>query len=108
MRDNWKALAIALISIIGTLAGFWVVMGREMTTRSEVTEMIRTQAIQKEEVSSMLINETPYTKDRLHIMSSIQESKQVNVKLTDAINGLTRELAQIRAVNELLLDKKSQ
>ena len=92
--ENWKALAVALLSVIGSFATFYLTIGRDVVTRDETIALIKTHA--------------PYAEDRKLIHSKLATVEETNGKLSDAINGLTNELAKLRAVNEMLMSDRKK
>jgi len=88
-EDIWRILAVALLSCVGSFVTFYWTIGRNVATKPEIVEMIKVH--------------TPYKEDAKLIHAKLSGVESTNQKLSDAINGLTRELATIRAVNEILL-----
>jgi len=60
--DFWQNLATTAIGIIVTMMGFWVAIGRNMATKSEVAHMIETQS--------------PYIHDKQFIMERLANNKE--------------------------------
>jgi hypothetical protein len=58
----WENLATTAIGIIVTMMGFWVAIGRNMATKSDVAHMIETQS--------------PYIHDKQFIMERLANNKE--------------------------------
>jgi hypothetical protein len=58
----WENIATTSIGIIVTMLGFWFTIGRNMTTKAEVSHMIETQS--------------PYIHDRQFIMERLANNKE--------------------------------
>jgi hypothetical protein len=58
----WENLATTAIGIIVTMMGFWVAIGRNMATKSDVAHMIETQS--------------PYLHDKQFIMERLANNKE--------------------------------
>ena len=67
----WQSLATASIGIIVTMMGFWVAIGRNMATKSEVSHMIETQS--------------PYIHDRQFIMERLAANKESQAAFATAL-----------------------
>ena len=59
----WENIATTSLGIIITMVGFWVTVGKNMVTRSEVLNMIETQS--------------PYNADRQFIMERLANNKEM-------------------------------
>lgn len=94
----WQSLATASIGIIVTMMGFWVAIGRNMATKSEVAHMIETQS--------------PYCQDRQFIMERLASNKENQVQFatalqrnTEVMNELKIQLATLGKTLEALEDR---
>jgi hypothetical protein len=94
----WQSLATAAIGIIVTMMGFWVAIGRNMATKSEVAHMIETQS--------------PYLQDRQFIMERLASNKENQVQFatalqrnTEVMNELKIQLATLGKTLEALEDR---
>jgi hypothetical protein len=94
----WQSLATASIGIIVTLMGFWVAIGRNMATKSEVAHMIETQS--------------PYLQDRQFIMERLASNKESQAQFatalqrnSDVMNELKIQLATLGKTLEALEDR---
>ncbi len=79
----WKQGATQLATVVLAMAGFWLVEGREYTTRNEV--------------SSMIEKDAPYTRDRQLILNRLTETAEVNKELSKAIVDLRVAIAEMRS-----------
>ena len=57
----WENVATTSLGIIVTMIGFWVTVGKNMTTKSEVLELIK--------------NQSPYNQDRQTIFERLDNNK---------------------------------
>lgn len=95
MKENYKLLLFAcgtLITVVLTMAGFWLVEGRTYITRAEAGEMIQTHA--------------PYIKDREMILKSLNSNESTNSDLAKSISELNVTLAEIRT--ELKINRENR
>ena len=83
MKDAWRSIAVAAVSCLTLMIGFWLVEAREYVSRAEVTEMIKTQS--------------PYVADRQLILSGMENLSRTLEENNKAINGLNVEIACLRA-----------
>jgi hypothetical protein len=67
----WENIATTSIGIIVTMLGFWVTIGRNMATKSEVLAMIETQS--------------PYVHDRQFIMERLNSNKENQTAFANAL-----------------------
>jgi len=67
----WENIATTSIGIIVTMIGFWVAIGRNMATKSEVLVMIETQS--------------PYVHDRQFIMERLNSNKENQAAFANAL-----------------------
>lgn len=99
----WQSVASVSIGIIVTLIGFWVGVGKKIIT--------------KEEISSMIQNETPYCKDREFIMERLATNKETQAalsitlqKVIEVMNELKIQIATLGKTLEALeerIDRKN-
>lgn len=78
----WQSIASAAIGIIVTMGGFWVMIGRNMTTRSEVLAMIETQS--------------PYVHDRQFIMERLNTNKETQAQFANALQRNTEVMNELK------------
>lgn len=83
MKDAWRSIAVAAVSCLTLMIGFWLVEAREYVSRAEVSEMIKTQS--------------PYVADRQLILSGMENLSRTLEENNKAINGLNVEIARLRA-----------
>jgi hypothetical protein len=77
----WQTIATVSLSVLITLIGFWVGIGRKILTRDEISKMIA--------------NDSAYTKEREFIMERLASNKE-------AYNALSVTLQKvIEVMNEL-------
>jgi hypothetical protein len=91
----WENIATTSIGIIVTMLGFWVTVGKNMTTRAEVLVMIETQS--------------PYVHDRQFIMERLNSNKENQAvfatalqRNTDVMNELKIQIATLGKTLEAL------
>lgn len=94
----WENIATTSIGIIVTMLGFWVTIGRNMTTKADVLNMIETQS--------------PYIHDRQFIMERLNTNKEIQAAFsnalqrnTDVMNELKIQIATLGKTLEALEDK---
>jgi hypothetical protein len=94
----WESIATTSIGIIITMIGFWVAIGKNMATKSEVAEMIETKS--------------PYLQDRQFIMERLAVNKETQAALTgmlqrntEVMNELKIQIAMLGKTLEALEDR---
>lgn len=94
----WESIATTSLGIIVTMAGFWVFIGRNMVSRSEVVEMIETKS--------------PYIHDRQFIMERLNVNKETQAQFslalqrnTEVMNELKIQLATLGKTLEALEER---
>jgi phage tail tape-measure protein len=70
----WKQSTATLVTWLAAMVGFWLMVGREYPTRSEVSGMISTEA--------------PYNEDRAMVMKQLTDNTEVTKSLTEAVVAL--------------------
>jgi hypothetical protein len=78
----WENIATTSIGIIVTMVGFWVAIGRNMATKSEVLVMIETQS--------------PYTHDRQFIMERLNTNKETQAAFASALQRNTEVMNELK------------
>ena len=78
----WQGLATTSIGIIATMAGFWVMIGRNMATKTEVAHMIETQS--------------PYSQDRQFIMERLASNKENQAAFAMALQRNTEVMNELK------------
>jgi hypothetical protein len=78
----WQSLATASIGIIVTMMGFWVAIGRNMATKSDVLHMIETQS--------------PYSQDRQFIMERLAANKETQAAFAMALQRNTEVMNELK------------
>jgi hypothetical protein len=78
----WENIATTAIGIIVTMVGFWVAIGRNMTTKSEVLVMIETQS--------------PYVHDRQFIMERLNTNKETQAAFANALQRNTEVMTELK------------
>ena len=78
----WENVATTSIGIIVTMLGFWVAIGRNMTTKAEVLVMIETQS--------------PYTHDRQFIMERLNTNKETQAAFANALQRNTEVMNELK------------
>ena len=94
----WQSMATTSIGIIVTMMGFWVAIGRNMATKSEVADMIETKS--------------PYNQDRQFIMERLAINKESQAAFalalqrnTEVMNELKIQLATLGKTLEALEER---
>jgi hypothetical protein len=94
----WENIATTCVGIIVTMLGFWVAIGRNMATKSEVLNMIETQS--------------PYVHDRQFIMERLNSGKESQAAFasalqrnTEVMNELKVQIAMLGKTLEALEDR---
>jgi hypothetical protein len=80
--DFWQNIATTCIGIIVTMMGFWVSIGRNMTTKSEVLHMIETQS--------------PYVHDRQFILERLNNNKENQAMFANALQRNTEVMNELK------------
>ena len=83
MKDSWRTVAIASISCITLMMGFWLVESKDYISRAAASEMIRV--------------ESPYTADRQLVLKNLDSINQKLEENNKLINELNVEIARLRA-----------
>lgn len=78
----WESLASASMGIIITLMGFWLTIGRHMTSKSEVLHMIETQS--------------PYAQDKQFIMERLAANKESQAAFASALQRNTEVMNELK------------
>jgi len=94
----WQSLAVACISVLATLIGFWAGIGRKIVNKDEIIHMIK--------------NESVYVHDRQFIMERLALNKENHLVLTnmlqrntEVMNELKIQIATLGKTLEALEDK---
>lgn len=80
--DFWQNIATTCIGILVTMMGFWVTIGRNMTTKAEVLHMIETQS--------------PYIHDRQFIMERLNSNKENQAMFANALQRNTEVMNELK------------
>jgi hypothetical protein len=80
--DFWSSIATTSVGIIITMLGFWLTIGRNMTTRSEVIELIETKS--------------PYVVDRQFIMERLAINKESQAAFAMALQRNTEVMNELK------------
>jgi hypothetical protein len=78
----WQNIASTSIGIIVTMMGFWVAIGRKMTTKAEVCELID--------------NRSPYLQDKQFIMERLNSNKEIQSAFANALQRNTEVLNELK------------
>jgi hypothetical protein len=96
--DLWKYIATTSLGIIITMVGFWLTIGKNMVTKSEVCEMIETKS--------------SYSQDRQFIMERLAINKETQAAFalalqrnTEVMNELKIQLATLGKTLEALEER---
>lgn len=86
MNENivhfWQSVATVCVGVIVTLIGFWVGVGRKIVGR--------------EEIASMIKNESPYLQDRQFIMERLAINKETQAALTSMLQRNTEVMNELK------------
>ena len=86
MSDNiinlWQNVATTCIGIIVTMMGFWVAIGRNMTTKAEVLHMIETQST--------------YIHERQFIFERLNNNKENQIMFATALQRNTEVMNELK------------
>lgn len=78
----WENLATTCMGIIVTMMGFWVAIGRNMATKTEVAHMVETQS--------------PYVHDRQFIMERLNSNKESQAAFASALQRNTEVMNELK------------
>jgi hypothetical protein len=78
----WENIATTSIGIIVTMLGFWVAIGKNMVTKSEVAQLIK--------------NESPYLQDRQFIMERLAINKETQAAFSNALQRNTEVMTELK------------
>jgi hypothetical protein len=78
----WENIATTSIGIIITLIGFWITIGKNMVTKSEVIEIIEKQS--------------PYLQDKQFIMERLATNKETQTQFANALQKNTEVMNELK------------
>ena len=78
----WENIATTSIGIIITMLGFWVTIGKNMVTKSEVIEIIEKQS--------------PYLQDKQFIMERLATNKETQTQFANALQKNTEVMNELK------------
>ena len=78
----WENIATTSIGIIVTMLGFWVAIGRNMATKSEVVELLQ--------------NQSPYLQDKQFIMERLTNNKEALAQFANALQRNTEVMNELK------------
>lgn len=78
----WENIATTSIGIIVTMVGFWIAIGRNMATRSEVVDIVK--------------SDSPYLQDRQFIMERLNSNKEIQSAFANALQRNTEVLNELK------------
>ncbi len=90
LKENQTVIITALISMIVTGGAFWLLLGKEVMTRGEIVEVVKTTspyAVDRKQIFSILDRQTRII-ERLEAQSRYTEG---------AISGITAQLDAIQS-----------
>ena len=94
----WETLATASAGIIVAMMGFWLTIGKHLTTRREVCELIETRS--------------PYLQDKQFILERLNSNKEIQAAFanalqrnSDVLNELKIQIATLGKTLEALEDR---
>jgi predicted RND superfamily exporter protein len=82
MESLLQPIIISLITFIAGIIGYWLMFGRNLVTRTEVSTMIQT--------------ESPYLEDRKFIQESLKNNDEGYKKLAQAIEKFGDVLTDLK------------
>lgn len=80
--DLWKYIATTSLGIIISMVGFWISVGKNMATKSEVCEMIETR--------------NPYLHDRQFVMERLAVNKETQTAFSSALQKNTEVMTELK------------
>lgn len=78
----WENLATTSIGIIVTMLGFWITIGKNMVTKSEVIQIIE--------------NQSPYLQDKQFIMERLSSNKETQAAFASALQRNTEVMNELK------------
>lgn len=78
----WENIATTSIGIIITMVGFWISLGKNMVTKSEVIEIIDKQS--------------PYLQDKQFIMERLATNKETQTQFANALQKNTEVMNELK------------
>jgi predicted phage tail protein len=78
----WENVATTSLGIIVTMIGFWVTVGKNMTTKSDVLELIK--------------NQSPYNQDRQTIFERLDNNKENQTAFANALQKNTEVMSELK------------
>lgn len=81
-------LFVQVFGLIGSFFAFWTMFVRNLVSRQEICEMIKTQ--------------TPYSQDRTFIMERLNDNKATMASLFDALNKNTEVMGELKVQIKVL------
>lgn len=94
----WENLATTAVGIIITMIGFWFTLGKNMATKQEVIDILKTQS--------------PYIQDRQMIMERLAMNKETQAQFatalqrnSDVMNELKIQIATLGKTLEALEER---
>jgi len=78
----WENIATTSIGIIVTMIGFWLTIGKNMATKTDVLHMIETQS--------------PYIHDRQFIMERLNSNKEIQATFANALQRNTEVMNELK------------
>lgn len=90
-ENFWYSIIGSFLSVILAMGGFWMMLGRELPTRAEVSKMIST--------------ESPYVRDRAYLIERLDRAQVSSEDLNDSIKELNRSVENLRIITSILADK---
>lgn len=92
-----------LVTVVLSMTGFWMMIGREYVTRAETAVLIEQYATDPDEVLKLIEVSGPYNQDRALIMQTLNDNKEASKDLRTAIDNNTRALVKLEAILETLV-----
>jgi len=80
--ENSANLFVQIFGLVGAFFAFWTMFVRNLVSRQEVCDMIKTQ--------------TPYSQDRTFIMERLNDNKETMASLFEALNKNTEVMSELK------------
>ena len=91
----WKVVAIALLGVVVSGLGAWLTFAKDAPDRGEVSTMIERGATQEPEVRRIVIEASPYVRDRGVIKKSIDDLEAQVDSIDNRVDGLRTEQTRL-------------
>ena len=90
MKDLLQTIVAVFLGVIISMGGFWLMLGRDLPTRAEVSQMI---AI-----------ESPYVRDQAYIKDRLDKNDEVFKEIADNSKNLEKAVNELRIQMAILTE----